>query len=424
MSKEKNYQLKYVISFDRHDEIDDCEAFTNLFNVNLHNKLSIENGVVKFSKEDSQGCKYSINCIKENSKFFFILEFITEEIEILKKIENRITEFNNKVTGSRVVTLKNSISLYYSSMAYDQLHILENTIRSLITEIAIFKNAEQSIRYTASLKSNLKINEAVYNTNFDKLQQILFSSTGNVDLKKLSKELIRESDKDRMIDLINDSFHPSIWDKYFTKEIKNLEIDTNAYTLKQKLERLYELRNNIAHNNDFNEKKYEEFIKISKGLQVIFDEAIKHFEKNSEYFEITSEEIEQTIVESISTDTEKDTILVPASKENFNKLFLNQNKWESISIGYKNIPNIKYIAAYITKSDNEEGQYISHYAKVKRIVPSIEIPGKYSVEFEESSRELPNIIKLGNNPNLAIQSMRYTSLDDLKKAKTLQDLFS
>lgn len=267
-------------------------------------------------------------------------------------------------------------------------------------------------------------NKVVYNTNFDKLQQILFSNTGSSDLKQLLEELRLETDIDRARILIEESLHPSIWDKYFVKEFSNMEMRLDAKTIKKRLDELYGLRNNIAHNNEFDETKFDKFTKICIELQTNFDSAIEYFERNPELLSITSEEIEQTVVDSISSDTNRDTILVPANKENFEKLFVNQNKWEAINIGDSNIPNIKYIAAYVTKSNAGKGQYVSHYAKVDKIIPSEEYPGKYSVRFEGTPIKLDNEIILGTNPNLAVQRMRYTSFEELLKAKTLQDLFS
>ncbi|WP_288394116.1 hypothetical protein [uncultured Vagococcus sp.] len=424
MFKEENCQIKFLVKFDNHKEINSRESFVNLFNSNLHNQLQIEGDKVNDEINNINICDIGIKCVNESGNTFFILSFVTSRIENLKKIKSKLKEFENKINKSRVIILKDDISLYYSSIAYQKLHVLENTIRSLITEIAMFKSAEQSIKYTVNEGKNKEINEVVYNTNFDKLQQILFSNTGSCDLKQLLDDLRTETEIDKAVTLIEESLHPSIWDKYFVKEFSSMEMRLDAKAIKKRLDELYGLRNNIAHNNEFDETKFDKFTRICVELQTNFDSAIEYFERNPEMLGITSEEIEQTVVDSISSDANRDTILVPASKVNFEKLFLNQNKWESINIGDSNIPNIKYIAAYVTKSNVGKGQYVSHYAKVDKIIPSEEHPGKYSVHFEGTPIELPDDIILGSNPNLAVQSMRYTSFEELLKAKTLQDLFS
>jgi len=63
--------------------------------------------------------------------------------------------------------------------------------------------------------------------------------------------------------------------------------------------------------------------------------------------------------------SEPDTIIVPAQKEGFDKVFLGENAWHAIRISGGMIPKIKYVAAYQTQPVSA----ITHIAPVRNIVP-------------------------------------------------------
>jgi hypothetical protein len=115
---------------------------------------------------------------------------------------------------------------------------------------------------------------------------------------------------------------------------------------------------------------------------------------------------------------EPDTIVVPAQKDGFEKVFLGQDCWYAIRISAGMLDKIKYIAAYQTTPV----MAITHYAPVDRIEPYGE-DGKYKVVFALKARELPRgIIPLADANGMLMAAPRYTTLARLLAGKKLADV--
>lgn len=111
-----------------------------------------------------------------------------------------------------------------------------------------------------------------------------------------------------------------------------------------------------------------------------------------------------------------DTIIVPAQKEGFEKVFLGEDCWYSIRISGGMLDKIKYIAAYQTQPVSA----ITHYAPVGHIEPYGE-GGKYKLVFSEKAKPIEPI-PFGDAPQGAMQGPRYTTFARLKAAKKLTDV--
>ena len=111
-----------------------------------------------------------------------------------------------------------------------------------------------------------------------------------------------------------------------------------------------------------------------------------------------------------------DTVIVPAQKDGFEKVFLGEDCWYAIRISGGMLDKIKYIAGYQTAPISA----ITHYAPVDRIEPYGE-GGKYRLIFSEKAKKI-GPIPLGDAPPGAMQGPRYTSFEKLKKAVEISDL--
>ncbi|NBB81219.1 MAG: GIY-YIG nuclease family protein [Verrucomicrobia bacterium] len=114
--------------------------------------------------------------------------------------------------------------------------------------------------------------------------------------------------------------------------------------------------------------------------------------------------------------SEPDTIIVPAQKEGFERVFLGEDCWYAIRISGGMLTKIKYIAAYQTQPISA----VTHYAPVSRIEPYGE-GGKYRVIFSDKAKEI-GPIPYGNAPMGAMQGPRYTSFGRLQSATKLTEL--
>lgn len=115
--------------------------------------------------------------------------------------------------------------------------------------------------------------------------------------------------------------------------------------------------------------------------------------------------------------TKPDTIVVPAQKEGFEKVFLGEDAWYAIRISGGMLDKIKYIAGYQTQPVSA----ITHWAPVDHIEPYGE-GGKYKVVFSEPAKPI-GPIPYGAAPMGTMQGPRYTYFDRLKTAKEIVELF-
>lgn len=111
-----------------------------------------------------------------------------------------------------------------------------------------------------------------------------------------------------------------------------------------------------------------------------------------------------------------DTIIVPAQKEGFEKVFLGEDCWYAVRISGGMLDKIKYIAGYQTQPVSA----ITHYAPVSRIEPYGE-GGKYKLVFSEPAKAI-GPIPYADAPQGAMQGPRYTTFAKLQTAKKLTDL--
>lgn len=112
----------------------------------------------------------------------------------------------------------------------------------------------------------------------------------------------------------------------------------------------------------------------------------------------------------------RDTVIVPAQRENFERLFLGENCWHAIRISGGMLDKIKYIAAYQTLPVAA----VTYYAPVDRIEPYGE-EGKYKVLFSEKAKPI-NPIPFGDAPLSAMIGPKYTTFAQLMNGKKLTDL--
>lgn len=112
--------------------------------------------------------------------------------------------------------------------------------------------------------------------------------------------------------------------------------------------------------------------------------------------------------------SERDTIVVPAHEEGFQRVFVGENRWYAIRISDAMKDRIKFIAAYRVAPISA----VTHLAEVAEILPH-EGTEKYVVKFKAPAREI-RPIPLDSSGH-APQGPVYVKLDQLERAKTFAD---
>ena len=115
-----------------------------------------------------------------------------------------------------------------------------------------------------------------------------------------------------------------------------------------------------------------------------------------------------------------DTIVVPARKEGFERVFIGENRWWEIKFSKKMQPQIKYIAAYQTRPISQ----ITHIAEIDNVKPW-EDTLKYVVNFKAPAQKLSQPIKyVHGGKTKPVYCPRFAEHSKLINAKTLDDLWS
>jgi hypothetical protein len=114
----------------------------------------------------------------------------------------------------------------------------------------------------------------------------------------------------------------------------------------------------------------------------------------------------------------RDTIIVPAQADGFERAFIGANAWWAIRVAEKYRPNLKWIAAYQVRPIAA----ITHLAEIAHIEPYGD-GGKYRVVFKGPAAQLEKQIPFGDAVSGSMQGPRYTSHKALLTARTVKDLF-
>jgi hypothetical protein len=118
-----------------------------------------------------------------------------------------------------------------------------------------------------------------------------------------------------------------------------------------------------------------------------------------------------------SGDGGPDTIVVPAQKEGFEKVFLGEDCWYAVRISGGILDKLKFVAVYVGSPISA----ITHYAPIDRIEPYGE-DGKYKLIFSEKAKPI-GPIHFADSPKGSMQHSRYTKFETLKTATKLTELF-
>jgi hypothetical protein len=163
--------------------------------------------------------------------------------------------------------------------------------------------------------------------------------------------------------------------------------------------------------------KADTFAFFKEILQILPLVGVRVFEQSKKITpDKNKSESLQSSLTTISSNS-YDTVVVPALKEGFDKVFIGENRWWAIRLAGGALSKIKYIAAYQTAPVSA----ITHIAEVS----SIQLYGdtsKYQVNFSGPAKQI-EAIKL-DKPSLALQNIRYTTKEKLLKSKTLSELFN
>ena len=175
----------------------------------------------------------------------------------------------------------------------------------------------------------------------------------------------------------------------------------------------------LQKNADLQETSVDAIINDAINQYLVFSEMkARKRKRTSRKGDFMTDEEEIPIHPPVVVTTEIDTIVVPVREGGFQKRFTGDNCWYPIRISKKMIPKIKYIVAYQVAPVSA----ITYIAPVKSI-KQWQDSNRYIVHFAEPAREIGPINLIPNSTVKAPQEPRYTSMEKLQNAKTLDEAF-
>lgn len=232
---------------------------------------------------------------------YFVLHFTCNE-------ESRIPEFVKSVRVIRsvlsvinptVYKLWDDVAQYYSEQAYKRIYYVENLMRKLLTKFMYINlgvnwtNERTPEEVVASIKSTKKDPNFLHNVDFIQLSRFLFSENypNHKDslIKRLSKA-VRIEDID--LQEIKSLLPESNWSRFFEGIV-----DWEGEQLNKKWERLYGLRNDIAHSRFISIGELQEIEELVEEIGPVLNEAIDKLTQI-----VVSEEELENVVENIASE--------------------------------------------------------------------------------------------------------------------------
>ncbi|GCF93735.1 hypothetical protein NRIC_16260 [Enterococcus florum] len=356
-------------------------------------KKQIENIIEKFSADGK--LKFSLQVIKEFSKNRSIL--IQERID---DVSEEINKINISTSIDKLVPVLNGTQRFEETQNLQEAYMKATNI------------------YTGQLRKIKKdLNKLLYYDEFF--------------------ELIHQTSKLNLIQDYNDEYLEDVYREGRERFDKNVppgfkdgkKKNGNEYGDFILWKDLISLKSNVVFVS--NDEKEDWCLKDSNGQTLSTrPELLKEFFKETggknfihisllNLVKFLDNDVPEDVLADLQESPFEDTIIVPARKEGFDRVFLGEKQWYDIRINNNRIGNIKYIAAYQVAPIKA----IVYYAKVKEIVESDNIPGYKKVIFDGEPIKLEEPIKLGDNVALAPQNSRYVHFNQLTSARSLDELF-
>lgn len=286
-------RMEYLI-IDRFNDEFCCDEkqFEHLLCSN--SRVDIKGGKLLFKKEsfDYSMKKWDIDKTPDETVFHLIVSHESDDSEVVEKLGefDSFIRRMNKQFGSQFVinTVWDDVSSYYEERLYPQMAQVEKLLRDIIYRFMI-KAVGSNWYDTATppavkdaIDNTLQKNEATSTAeenqlsfaDFKHLGMFLFTSyplqpMGQRAIDKIRKAL-NEGRRD-IEDLLSTYENRSNWDRYFADRIP-------VEGLKEKWEKLYGYRNQVAHVKHMSRSEFEDASRLVQEIIGVFEECLTHVE--------------------------------------------------------------------------------------------------------------------------------------------------
>ena len=264
-----NTAVNYLIAFDRKKlQYKSIEKIISLFG--LLEGVTIVGEQISFMGSEFQFAFTEEKIAFEQGQDLMILDLIVcshsneKDIEVLAKLLREIRTVIKNNNGT-VTSILDGISAFYAEKAYPFIHRIENRLRQLYAKFTVYSLGPDWVNSIPENVSNGKKNKnddsnPLYDLDFIHIKEILFQEYAN---KEAGAEFFVDLQKNQVApEDIKDYVPQSNWQRYIKSAI-----DCDQEFLQTRWEKLYKLRNKIAHNRDFNREDFVNVKKLTKEIE-------------------------------------------------------------------------------------------------------------------------------------------------------------
>lgn len=237
--------------------------------LNSDDQIKVTNKIISYQKHE---IKY--NLVEKKNKdsinfeltLFFNDKFDDTIVLGLTKLL-RVNIIKIKQGDTHIKILWDDLSREYSIEAYPIINKIENLMRLLISKFMILNvgidwfstqiHEDVKKKRKADDKNNNvgRLYDDVFNLDFIDLADVLFKPYRTMKIEEIDSIIEKHTQNEKIpISRIADIYPRSNWDRHF-KNIVDKSIDDNF--IKKRWEKLYDIRNSIAHNRLISKQELE-----------------------------------------------------------------------------------------------------------------------------------------------------------------------
>src|ERR1700731_416698 len=189
--------------------------------------------------------------------------------------------------------------------SYPQINEIENLLRKLITKFMLTNvglgwttdYVPKEVAESVKVKDPTGGMDYLYQTDFIQLSNFLFKEYSTISAQVLL-EKVKKATNISHLDLteLKEAIPQSNWDRYFSKIVK-----CESDYLRVRWQKLYDRRNQVAHNRSVNRSEYNEIVQLCTDLRPKFEEAVESLQQVS-----VDESGRDSVSANIAIDTNTD----------------------------------------------------------------------------------------------------------------------
>ena len=243
-------------------------------------RLSLQGNTIAFDGI-AFSCDLQPGVTEDQTNRFFHIAVTCNDHERMAAFEGLLKTLRGllyKLANKEPQILWDDVGRFYALKAYPLVHEVENLLRKLITKFMLTKVGlgwtKEAVpkEVSESIKTKIVSTGSTYlhHVDFIQLSHFLFKAYTTGDTKRILDELSKSNDASELVlaDLLQ-LVPRSNWDRYFSTVVK-----CESDFIRVRWERLYELRNHVAHNRSLGRAEYQDIESLINEIRPVIENAL------------------------------------------------------------------------------------------------------------------------------------------------------